>query len=88
MEVLTDLYKGTIIIKERKTAEIDNVESIASFDDEFLELVTKWGNIIVTGNNMTIISLDKAGGRITVEGRIREVSFDEKTEKKRGRRLG
>ncbi len=84
MEDSRELYKGTLVIKERRFAELDHIESIASFDEEYLELVTKYGNITVIGKGMTIISLDKDNGRISISGIINEISFSEK----RGRRKG
>ena len=76
-----------MVIKERRIAEINYVDSIASFDEDYLDIVTKWGSIILVGKGMTIISLDKDSGVITVEGEFTDLSFENRKRKKKGGRL-
>ena len=84
MDNFKDLYNGTVTIKGRSYVELNCIDSISSFDSDYLKLSSKWGSVIIYGKSMNIISLDKDNGIIKIEGVIDEVSFDSKKSRKNG----
>lgn len=70
MESLPILRDGNITIKNREELTIDGAESILSFDDYSLVVMTTLGKLTVEGEGMVIDSLVKETKRIIVKGKI------------------
>lgn len=74
----------TIIINGRKAVSIDKVLHIVSFDEEALVIDTDGGRIILEGEELKVMSLDKENGKISLTGRIGGVFYSEERLSKRG----
>ena len=70
--------KQTVILENRKTLIIDAVNNVDSFDDNYLELTTKLGNISIEGKNLKIEALDQQTGKIYIVGEINGFFYSEK----------
>lgn len=70
MESLPILKDGNITIKNREELMLDGAESILSFDDYSLVVMTTLGKLTVEGEGMVIDSLVKETKKIIVRGKI------------------
>ena len=80
----SQLLDQTIIINGRKTVTIDKVLHIVSFDEQALVIDTDGGRIILEGDNLKVMSLDKDNAKITLTGKISGVFYTEERLTKRG----
>ena len=74
----------TIIINGRKTVTIDKVMHIVRFDEETLVIDTDGGRIILEGEELKVMSLDKENKKISITGKISGVFYSEESLSKRG----
>jgi len=75
---------GNVTIKNRESLEIDNVENISSFDEEYLSLNSKLGKIIIEGHHLRVEDLNRETGKIRISGTVDAVVFSD--ERKRPRK--
>ena len=71
------VLRGTVTIINRKSIEIDGVESIDGFDEGYVALSTNLGKTIVEGENLKVVNLSKENETICVTGKIDSVFFAE-----------
>lgn len=71
-----------ISITDKSKLEINLVDAILIFDDDYLKIQTETGVIEATGNGLKVESLIKETGQITVIGDISGVGFIEKKKRK------
>ena len=62
--------KQTLILEDRKKLVIDSVISVESFNDDYLEISTKLGDVSVEGKNLKIEELIQESGKILITGEI------------------
>ena len=70
-------FCGTVNITNRKSIEIDGVESINGFDAGYVALSTKLGKTIIEGQNLKVENMSKENGSIYITGKIDSVFFAE-----------
>ncbi len=83
-----NLLKQTITLKNRNYFEADNVEEVLVFDET--SVVLSVGNpqssknieLMIGGNDLTILSLDSSKKTISIKGQIDAVVYSENTSKK------
>ena len=75
MENTTENKKQNLVIKNKEYLELDSVNSIESFDEEYLELDTNLGVVAVEGKGLKIEALEQENGRIVVKGEINGVFY-------------
>ena len=76
---------GNLFIRNREEMDIDNVENVASFDEDYLVLNSKLGRITVEGRGLVIEELNSDNGKIRIRGTIDLVQFSGGSKKgKRG----
>ena len=61
---------GTLTIKDRRSATLDGVKNIESFDENYISLDTKQGRVIIEGSGLKIESLSRDNGAIYITGNI------------------
>ena len=71
------VFRGTVNIIDRKSIEIDGVESIDGFDEGYVALSTNLGRTIIEGQNLKIENLSKERETIYVTGKINSIFFAE-----------
>ncbi len=71
-----------ISITDKSKLEVNMVEAILIFDDDYLKIQTEIGVIEATGSGLKVESLIKETGQITVIGDISGVGFVEKKKRK------
>ena len=62
--------KQNLILTDRKRLEIDNVVNVDSFNDDYLEISTALGVIVVEGRMLKIEELRRDLSKIMVKGEI------------------
>ena len=70
-------YKHNISLLDREFLEIDGVNHVESFDDEQVVLATKLGILDIKGENLHIKLLNLDQGKLTMEGTIKSLSYQE-----------
>ena len=69
-----------MIIVGRESLQMNGVESVLGFDENYVSLSASVGKIIIEGAQMRIENLSKETGEINIIGEISAVYFaDEKT---------
>ena len=74
--------RQTVTIDTRKLIKIDSVKNVAGFDESFVSLDTSEGRIVVEGEGLKIMSLNKDNGMIEITGRIDGVYYSGEKERR------
>jgi len=76
----------TVKVNNRKSIELTGVKEVDSFDNEEFLLETALGYLIVRGQNLQLKNLDVSEGKVSIKGRIYELSYvdEEHQEKAKG----
>src|SRR5699024_170898 len=76
----------TLKVNNRKGVELTGVKEVDSFDNEEFLLETTLGYLIVRGQNLQLKNLDVNDGKVSIKGRIYELSYvdEEHQEKAKG----
>lgn len=69
--------RGTLIIKDRKNAVVSGVKNILGFGEEYVELETELGRLVLEGKKMKIDSLVKEDGMINIVGYVSSAYYSE-----------
>ena len=80
--VENDSLVGTVLIRDRQRFEMDGVDSVGTFDEDYLVLNTMCGKVCIEGAEMKIESLVHDTGKIIVVGRIDGISFNSQISKR------
>lgn len=73
----------SIVMDDRKKADISGVARVITFDESEVSLETDLGALILTGDKLHVTRLMLEEGRLTLEGRIDGVEYEQRG-KKRG----
>ena len=65
------------LLKNKEILEFDGVNSIESFDEEYLEVSTTVGIVCVEGKGLKIEALEQQSSKIIVKGEISGVFYKE-----------
>ena len=71
-------YKTKISLAERRFLNVVGVNSIVSFDSDYVTINTVDGRLTIRGKELTITDLSKANSTVEVVGIIDGIEFDEK----------
>ena len=74
---------ASIMLWERKTLNLLGIEDVISFDDTNVYLITKYGNLLIEGEALHITVLDVSSGKMTIDGLIRAMIYNDKETKKK-----
>ena len=69
--------KQSILLKDRKTIDIDAVSDVLSFEEDRVLLKTSLGDLIVEGEGLRMTRLDLEKGLVSLEGRISAFFYNE-----------
>lgn len=75
--------KHQVKLDGRRRLEIDGVDGVISFDEDYVYISTNMGRIEIDGKGMLIEDLSKSTGRILISGTINQISYKD-GEKKKG----
>ena len=75
--------KQVLLIEDRKRVELNDVEAILSFEDDYITLMTSSGRVLIEGAEMKIIDLSKDTGHISILGNIFSIAYGDEGKKKR-----
>ena len=75
-------YTHGVNLVERKNLVITGVKKIENFDTEQFLLETSMGFILVKGEELELIKLDKLQGNVSIRGLIKGVNYLEEGNKK------
>lgn len=74
MEIQKEI-KQTVILENKSKLTIDGVINVESFNDDYLEISTKLGEISIEGNNLKIEELRQDNGKINIIGEINGIFY-------------
>ena len=60
----------TVVLESRKHLTIDGVKNVESFNDDYVEISSKFGCISVEGRDLKIEALDQQTAKIYITGEI------------------
>ena len=75
-------------IEQRKKISVTGVESVDAFSPTQISLTIEGGTATIGGENLKIVSFDKATGSFCAEGKVGGIRFHEKGEKLARRLFG
>ena len=76
----------SLVLRGRKTLDMDGVVEVISFDDLSVSLKTQCGELYVEGADLHISALDTEKGVVSVSGNINSLSYyDAKTTDRKSR---
>ena len=84
MEATLNTAKQTVRIEDRKNFYADGVLSILTFDNEYVELSTTYGKMVIEGRDLKIFDLSKETGRVAINGEITTVAYRGAVKKRKG----
>lgn len=67
----------TLTLSERDHLSMTGVTEVISFDDSAVVLETTLGTLTVHGTDLQLKTLTTEGGRVTVDGRVSALSYEE-----------
>lgn len=70
--------KHTISMEDRTRLYVGGVEDVESFDENVIVMNTTQGDLIVRGTGLHIGNISLDDGKMSVEGKISELSYEEK----------
>jgi len=74
--------KQNVLITNRERLVINEVNSVLSFDEDYLRIDTAFGIITAEGSGLVIDGLTKETGEIVILGKINSIEFSESKKKK------
>ena len=77
MEQNKEIYSTLISLKKRSELQVSGVSDIISSDENSVYLDTSDGTLVIEGSSLRIISMNVAGGDLTLEGRIDSLVYNE-----------
>lgn len=86
-EVEGEVYRARphrLVIDERQKTTITGVQSVESFDENEIVVLTDVGIIVVGGQGLHLSKLNLDEGQLIIDGLILSLDYDEVVEKKSG----
>ncbi len=74
---MEETKKQSLSLKNRELLTIDGVSDVLGFSDEYLEVSSALGTILVEGADLKIEELSRDTGVLNVKGRINGVFYKE-----------
>lgn len=74
--------KQMLVLENRKKLTIDGVLNIDSFDDDYLEISTTLGKMVIEGNELKIEELRQENTKILISGDVSGIFYKENRIKK------
>ncbi len=71
-----------IKLDERRRLEIDGVDGVVSFEDDYIYITTTMGGIEIEGKGMLIEDLSKSNSKILISGTINQISYKDTVKRK------
>lgn len=68
-----------ISLEDRSRLSVTGVEDVESFDENLIVMNTTQGDLIVRGTGLHIGKISLDDGRLSVEGSISELSYEDKS---------
>lgn len=81
-------YRHKINLSDREHLEIEGVGHVESFDDQQVVLATNLGILEIKGEQLHIKQLDLDQGRLSMEGMIKSLSYQEQGKTKSAKLKG
>ena len=84
----TEMAKGNrsahkLTLQSRESMEVQGVTDVISFDEVTVVLDTLCGHLTVNGEGLHIHTLSLENGKVTVEGKIDEIIYEDESAPKR-----
>lgn len=83
MEQNKEIYSTSISLKKRSELQVSGVLDIISSDESSIYLDTSDGALLIEGSSLRIISMNVAGGDLTLEGKIDSLTYSEKSKEQK-----
>lgn len=74
--------KQMLVLENRKKLTIDGVLNIDSFDDDYLEISTTLGKMVIEGKELKIEELRQENTKILISGEVSGIFYKENRIKK------
>lgn len=75
---MQNTISNKIILEDRKNLSITGVESVDAFLDQSIKLTIGGSKLTIVGEQLKVISFNKATGNLLVEGHINEIKYNSK----------
>lgn len=71
-----------LILNNRKKADMTGVTDVDNFNEDYILLHTELGYMEIRGSSLRIVKLDVENKKLSIEGEIAAVIYDDKSVKK------
>lgn len=71
-----------LILNNRKKADMTGVTDVDNFNEDYILLHTELGYMEIRGSSLRIVKLDVENKKLSVEGEIAAIIYDDKSAKK------
>jgi len=82
MERSLSTEKQNLFLSDRRKIDIDGVEGVVGFDEDYVTLITSVGKLSIEGEELIIENLSKETGKISIKGKINAIIYSDKQVKK------
>lgn len=83
-ELQTERKETGLSLTNREMLSLEGIEDVISFDEMSVYLVTGSGNLLVEGSGLHITTLDVTSGKMSIEGFVRAMVYNDKESTKKG----
>ena len=83
MDDVSKKIKQVLLVEDRMKTELNDVEGILSFDEDYITLMTGAGRLLIEGEELKIVDLSRDTGHISILGRIKSIEYSDNFKKKK-----
>lgn len=84
MDTKTPVWRHQVTMVDREEIHVEGVVSLGSYDEKEICMETGVGSMHVTGEGLNVKQLNLQEGKISVEGNIKGVVYEEPHTQRRG----
>lgn len=78
------VWRHQVTLLDREELHIDGVASLGSYDEKEIAMDTEQGTLQVRGERLNVKQLNLEEGKISIEGNIKGIFYEEPHKERRG----
>jgi sporulation protein YabP len=72
-----DKKKHTLHLENRESLELTGVNDVAAFNEEEIDVVCDWGDLMIKGSSLHVEILDLDSGEMKVSGQVTALVYND-----------
>lgn len=78
------VWRHQVNLVDREELNVNGVSSLGSYDEKEVVMETQLGMMMVRGERLSVKQLNLEDGKITIDGDIKSISYEEIHKERRG----